>query len=127
MTLSALAKTFGGIVRPICFAVLRLITSSNFVGCSTGRSAGFVPFKSLSTKWPADPVFFGGIATLVSFAVFKLILDSNLIGCSITNSGGRGFCSQFLRFKASTSAKSCVLAAASLFLIKCSLESTPTG
>ena len=34
MTLSALASTFGGIVRPIWFAVLRLITSSNLVGCS---------------------------------------------------------------------------------------------
>src|SRR5262245_2205 len=29
MTLSALASTFGGIVRPICFAVMRLITNSN--------------------------------------------------------------------------------------------------
>ena len=35
-TLSALANTLGGIVRPICFAVLRLITNSNFIGCSTG-------------------------------------------------------------------------------------------
>ena len=34
---------------PICFAVLRLITRSNFVGRSIGRSAGFVPFKILST------------------------------------------------------------------------------
>ena len=47
--LSALAKTLGGIVNPICFAVLALITNSNFVGCSTGRSAGLVPFKILST------------------------------------------------------------------------------
>jgi hypothetical protein len=35
--------------QPICFAVLRLITSSNFVGCSTGRSAGWAPFRILST------------------------------------------------------------------------------
>src|SRR5262249_2287239 len=49
MTLSALASTFGGIVRPICFAAFKLITNSNFVGCSTGRSAGFAPFKILST------------------------------------------------------------------------------
>ena len=49
ITLSALASTFCGIVRPICFAVLRLITSSNFVGCSTGRSAGLAPFRILST------------------------------------------------------------------------------
>src|SRR5262249_46609676 len=30
-------------------AVLRLMTSSYLVGCSTGRSAGFVPFKILPT------------------------------------------------------------------------------
>src|SRR5215472_8669742 len=49
ITLSALASTFGGIVRPICLAVLRLITNSNFVGCSTGKSAGLAPFRILST------------------------------------------------------------------------------
>src|SRR5438309_1704558 len=49
MILSALASTLGGIVTPICFAVLRLITSSNFVGCSTGRSAGLAPLRILST------------------------------------------------------------------------------
>src|SRR5881397_1963949 len=49
ITLSALANTFGGIVRPICFAVLRLTTNSNFVGCSTGRSAGLAPLRILST------------------------------------------------------------------------------
>jgi hypothetical protein len=49
-TLSALAKTFGGIVTPICFAVFRLITNSNLIGCSTGMSAGFVPFKTLSIR-----------------------------------------------------------------------------
>jgi hypothetical protein len=36
-------------LRPRAFAVLRLITSSNLVGCSTGRSAGFAPFGILST------------------------------------------------------------------------------
>ena len=34
----ARASTSGGISMPICFAVFRLITSSNFVGCSTGSS-----------------------------------------------------------------------------------------
>src|SRR5262249_32034769 len=48
MTVSARIITTGGIVRPRDFAVLRLITSSNFVGCSTGMSAGFVPFRILS-------------------------------------------------------------------------------
>src|SRR5262249_51936943 len=49
ITLSALASTLGVIVRPICFAVFRLMTNSNFVGCSTGRSAGFAPLRILST------------------------------------------------------------------------------
>src|SRR5262249_16845437 len=49
ITLSARASTLGGIVRPICFAVLRLITNSNFIGRSTGRSAGLAPFRILST------------------------------------------------------------------------------
>src|SRR5262249_13965127 len=34
---------------PIVLAVLRLTTSSNFVGCSTGRSAGLAPFKIFAT------------------------------------------------------------------------------
>ena len=49
ITLSALAKTLGGIVNPICLAAFRLMMNSNFVGCSTGKSAGFVPFRILST------------------------------------------------------------------------------
>ena len=49
ITLSALANTLGGMVNPICLAAFRLITSSNFVGCSTGKSAGLAPFKILST------------------------------------------------------------------------------
>ena len=32
-------------VRPSAFAVLRLITSSNLVGCCTGKSAGFSPLR----------------------------------------------------------------------------------
>src|SRR5262245_36134572 len=49
ITFSARMSTIGGIVRPICFAVLRLITNSNFVGCSTGKSAGLAPLRILST------------------------------------------------------------------------------
>lgn len=30
---------------PSVFAVLRLITNSNLVGCMTGRSAGFAPLR----------------------------------------------------------------------------------
>src|SRR5262249_14222392 len=39
----------GGIVRPSALAVFMLMISSNFVGCSTGRSEGLAPFKMLST------------------------------------------------------------------------------
>ena len=48
MTLSARYRIDCGIVTPICLAVFRLITSSNFVGCSTGISAGFIPLRILS-------------------------------------------------------------------------------
>jgi hypothetical protein len=55
ITSSASASSFAGMSRPSTFAVLRLMTSSNFVGCSTGRSAGFAPCRILSTnptsKW----------------------------------------------------------------------------
>ncbi len=43
-------------VRPSALAVLRLMTSSNFVGCSTGRSAGLAPFRILSTYEHGRPV-----------------------------------------------------------------------
>ena len=39
-------QLFGGSM-PTAFAVFMLITSSNFVDCNTGRSAGFVPFAML--------------------------------------------------------------------------------
>jgi hypothetical protein len=38
-----------GMVSPNAFAVLRLITSSNLVGCWTGRSPGLAPLRILST------------------------------------------------------------------------------
>src|SRR5262249_47242447 len=45
ITSSAMASTLGGMVRPSVFAVLRLMTSSNLVGCITGRSVGFSPLR----------------------------------------------------------------------------------
>src|SRR2546426_1337606 len=47
---STLSRSVGGIVRPSDFAVLRLMTNSNLVGCSTGMSAGFEPLMILSTR-----------------------------------------------------------------------------
>jgi hypothetical protein len=55
MTWSAWRMTVCGTVRPSAFAVLRLITSSNFVGCSMGRSAGLAPLRILSTSPKARP------------------------------------------------------------------------
>jgi hypothetical protein len=46
---SAWARSVGGMVRPRACAVFRLIASSNLGGGSTGRSAGFAPFRILST------------------------------------------------------------------------------
>jgi hypothetical protein len=39
-------------VSPSALAVLRLITSSNLVGCSMGRSPGLVPLRILSDRSP---------------------------------------------------------------------------
>jgi hypothetical protein len=50
ITSSARSKNGSGIVRPSAFAVVRLITRSNLLGCSTGISAGLAPRKILSTK-----------------------------------------------------------------------------
>src|SRR5499433_3484182 len=50
ITLSARYSTVCGIVRPRIFAVFKLMINSNFIGCSTGRSAGLVPLIILSTK-----------------------------------------------------------------------------
>src|SRR5262249_14368220 len=49
ITSSAVARSVSGMVRPSAFAVFRLMTRSNLVGCSTGISAGFVPRRILST------------------------------------------------------------------------------
>ena len=48
-TSSARTSNEAGTVSPSAFAVFMLITSSNLVGCSTGRSAGLVPLRILST------------------------------------------------------------------------------
>jgi hypothetical protein len=49
MTSFASASSLSGIVKPSALAVLRLMANSNFVGCSTGMSAGFAPRKILLT------------------------------------------------------------------------------
>src|SRR5262245_42852509 len=50
ITRSARTRIDRGIVRPRALAVLRLITSSNVLACSTGKSPGLAPLRILSTK-----------------------------------------------------------------------------
>ena len=50
ITSSARSRNDSGIVRPSAFAVLRLIISSNLVGCSTGSSLGRAPLRILSAS-----------------------------------------------------------------------------
>ena len=45
ITLSAIAITPDGMVMPSALAVLRLITNSYLVACTTGRSAAFSPLR----------------------------------------------------------------------------------
>ena len=49
MTSSARVRKDSGIVNPRAFAVVRLTTRSNLVGCWTGKSPGFAPRRILST------------------------------------------------------------------------------
>jgi hypothetical protein len=49
ITSSARTSKEGGTARPSALAVFMLITSSNLVGCSTGRSEGLAPLRILST------------------------------------------------------------------------------
>jgi len=53
ITSSAISRKSRGIVRPSAFAVFRLMTSSNLVGCSTGRSEGIAPLRTLPTIAPS--------------------------------------------------------------------------
>ena len=46
---SVSAMSVEGMVNPSFLAVLRLITNSNLIGCSTGKSEGLAPLKIRST------------------------------------------------------------------------------
>src|SRR5262245_32410705 len=53
ITSSAMASSPGGKLRPNTLAVLRLITNSNLVDWTTGRSAGFSPLRIRPVYTPA--------------------------------------------------------------------------
>jgi hypothetical protein len=46
ITSSAMASSDGGTVRPNMRAVVLLMTSSNLVDCTTGKSPGFAPLST---------------------------------------------------------------------------------
>jgi hypothetical protein len=48
ITSSAIESTPGGTSMPSARAVCRLMTNSNLINCSTGRSAGLAPLR----MWP---------------------------------------------------------------------------
>ena len=50
MTTSTRRRNVSEILRPMAFAVLRLMASSNFVGCSIGRSFGCLPCRIFCTS-----------------------------------------------------------------------------
>src|SRR5262249_29249319 len=54
ITSSARASSIAGRSSPAALALLRLITSSNAVGCTTGRSAGLVPRRIRPAYTPAS-------------------------------------------------------------------------
>src|SRR5690349_19475454 len=43
-------------MRPSAFAVFTLMTSSNLLGCCTGRSAGLAPLRKLSGVNSLEPI-----------------------------------------------------------------------
>src|SRR5262245_12111170 len=52
ITSSARASSVGGMSRPSALAVLKLMTNSNLVGCTTGKSAGLAPLRILPAYLP---------------------------------------------------------------------------
>src|SRR5262249_4588139 len=52
ITSSAATSSLSGTVRPSILAVEALITSSNLLACSTGKSAGFAPLRMRPTYTP---------------------------------------------------------------------------
>jgi hypothetical protein len=54
ITSSALASSMGGMVRPSARAVRRLITKSNLVDCTTGRSIAYCPSGCVLCRSPFD-------------------------------------------------------------------------
>ena len=68
ITLSALMTIDCGILLPSALAVLMLITSSNFVGCSTAKSQGFTPLNIFVNEDRCAPKLIANIKLLQELA-----------------------------------------------------------
>ena len=77
MTSSARASILGWTVTPIVFAVLRLITSWRFVGCSTGRLPGLAPLRIWSTCFAACRYSSGRLGNADDETGFKYLAENN--------------------------------------------------
>jgi hypothetical protein len=62
ITASARASSVGGISKTSAFAVFKLMTSSNLVGCKTGKSPGRSPLRIRPTYRPACQYASGELA-----------------------------------------------------------------
>src|SRR5215468_7773106 len=92
-TSSARASSAGGIVRPSAVAVLRLITNSNLVGGSTGRSVALATLRILSAN-PGIHRSASGLDSLCWRGLAGHLLrgppmKSNRPGCKPTPRSGR--------------------------------------
>ena len=78
ITSSARASTACGMTRPSAFAVLRLTTSSYFVGASTGRSAGFSALEDAIDVACGAAVLVGAEHpdTAMSLSILALLLQA---------------------------------------------------
>jgi hypothetical protein len=83
MLVSARTRNDSEIFKSSALAVLRFITSSNFIGCSIGRSAGLLPCRILCTIGSKFTVTLNGEKTVdgaqdAKFASGRIALQHGL-------------------------------------------------
>src|SRR5690242_8511862 len=64
ITLSARASTFGGMVRSICLAALRLMINPNLVGCTNGKIGRLCAFYNFIHICSGAPIKLGNVRTI---------------------------------------------------------------
>jgi len=89
ITLSARASTFGGIVRPIYFAVLRLITNSNFVDSLYRYCLPLCLSMTLSANTAIEllPQLVASVLSAQALSILKPLLQNRLFSQGIVVAG----------------------------------------